>query len=230
MENEIRNNLDRVRENIRLAAQRAGRREEDVKLIAVTKFMEEDRILPAIEAGVRAVGENRVQEMQRKLPFFEQHGVERYIIGQLQTNKVKYIVGKVACIQSLDREELALEIDKQARKQGLVQDCLVEVNIGGEAQKGGIAPSALPEFLQVVSACPNIRVKGLMCIPPAVGAEAVRPYFARMRELFVELGKLSLPNVSMEELSMGMSGDYRTAIEEGATMVRVGTAIFGPRT
>lgn len=226
---EIRENVAAVMANISSAAKMAGRSPEAVRLVAVTKFVEEARIHEAIEAGITAVGENRVQEMQKKLSFFEQQGVQRHLIGQLQLNKVKYLVGKVKYIQSVDRLPLAAEIDRQAAKHGLVQDCLVEVNIGGEAQKGGAAMADLPELLALISAYPNIRIKGLMCIPPVVGTEEVRRYFAQMRQLFERLSGLGIPNVVMEELSMGMSGDYMTAIAEGATMVRVGTAIFGSR-
>ncbi len=225
----IRENYLAIRENMEKAAAAAGRSAGSVKLVAVTKFVEEARIAQALDCGIASVGENRVQELMGKLDFFHTRGVEVNLIGQLQTNKVKYIIGKVDMIQSVDRPALAQEIDRLAVRQGLVQDVLIEVNIGGEAQKGGIAPEELPAFLEMVSAMNGIRVKGLMCIPPAVGEEGARPYFARMRELFETLGSKSIPNVSMEQLSMGMSGDYRAAIAEGATMIRVGTALFGAR-
>ena len=225
----IRENYLAIRENMEKAAAAAGRSADSVKLIAVTKFVEEARIAQALDCGIASVGENRVQELMGKLDFFHTRGVEVNLIGQLQTNKVKYIIGKVDMIQSVDRPALAQEIDRLAVRQGLVQDVLIEVNIGGEAQKSGIAPEELPAFLEMVSAMNGIRVKGLMCIPPAVGEEGARPYFARMRELFETLGSKSISNVSMEQLSMGMSGDYRAAIAEGATMIRVGTALFGAR-
>ena len=225
----IRENYLAIRENMEKAAAAAGRSAGSVKLVAVTKFVEEARIAQALDCGIASVGENRVQELMGNLDFFHTRGVEVNLIGQLQTNKVKYIIGKVDMIQSVDRLALAQEIDRLAVRQGLVQDVLIEVNIGGEAQKGGIAPEELPTFLEMVSAMNGIRVKGLMCIPPAVGEEGARPYFARMRELFETLGSKSIPNVSMEQLSMGMSGDYRAAIAEGATMIRVGTALFGAR-
>ena len=225
----IRENYLAIRENMEKAAAAAGRSADSVKLIAVTKFVEEARIAQALDCGIASVGENRVQELMGKLDFFHTRGVEVNLIGQLQTNKVKYIIGKVDMIQSVDRPALAQEIDRLAVRQGLVQDVLIEVNIGGEAQKGGIAPEELPAFLEMVSAMNGIRVKGLMCIPPAVGEEGARPYFARMRELFETLGSKSIPNVSLEQLSMVMSGDYRAAIAEGDTMIRVGTALFGAR-
>ena len=175
------------------------------------------------------MGENRVQELTGKLEFFRARGAEVNLIGQLQTNKVKYIIGKVDMIQSVDRLALAQEIDRLAARAGVVQVVMIEVNIGGEAQKGGIGPDELPGFLEMISAMNGIRVKGLMCIPPAVGEDGARPYFAKMRALFETLGSNQLPNVSMEQLSMGMSGDYMAAIAEGATMIRVGTALFGAR-
>ena len=225
----IRENYLAIRENMEKAAAAAGRSADSVKLVAVTKFVEEARIAQALDCGIASVGENRVQELMGKLDFFHTRGVEVNLIGQLQTNKVKYIIGKVDMITRDLVSALAQEIDRLAVRQGLVQDVLIEVNIGGEAQKGGIAPEELPTFLEMVSAMNGIRVKGLMCIPPAVGEEGARPYFARMRELFETLGSKSIPNVSMEQLSMGMSGDYRAAIAEGATMIRVGTALFGAR-
>ena len=225
----IRENYLTIRENMERAAAAAGRSVDSVKLIAVTKFVEEARIAEAIDCGVTSIGENRVQELTGKLDFFRTRGVEVNLIGQLQTNKVKYIIGKVDTIQSVDRLALAQEIDRLAVRAGIVQDVLIEVNIGEEAQKGGIAPDELSGFLEMISAMSGIRVKGLMCIPPAVGEDGVRPYFAKMRTLFEKLGSKTLPNVSMEQLSMGMSGDYMAAIAEGATMIRVGTALFGAR-
>lgn len=225
----IRENYLTIRENMEKAAAAAGRSVDEIKLIAVTKFVEEARIAEAIDCGAAAVGENRVQELTGKLDFFRARGVEVNLIGQLQTNKVKYVVGKVDMIQSVDRLALAQEIDRLAQRQNIVQDVLIEVNIGGEAQKGGIAPDELPGLFEVISAMNGIRVRGLMCIPPAVGEDGARPYFARMRALFETYKGMHLTNVSMEQLSMGMSGDYMAAIAEGATMIRVGTALFGAR-
>ena len=225
----VRENYLEIEEGICEAAKSASRRREEITLLAVTKFVEWERIAEALDCGINSAGESRVQELTAKLPNFMERNVELHLIGQLQTNKVKYIIGKVKTIQSLDRFELAEEISRLAEKNGVVQDALVEVNIGEEEQKGGICPLELPEFLSKVSALPGVRVKGLMCIPPAVGEEDARPYFAGMRELFEKMGGLGLPNVSMETLSMGMSGDYRAAIAEGSTMVRIGTALFGAR-
>lgn len=225
----IAENYCRVTENIAAACFKAGRSTEDVKLIAVTKYVDTGRIAEAVAAGARSVGENRVQEYREKQEFFKDNGLDVHLIGQLQTNKVKYIIGNGVLIQSLDRMELAGEISRVASNRGVIQDTLIEVNIGGEAQKGGIAPEGLIEFLELVSALPNIRVKGLMCVPPAVGEDGARAYFAAMRRLFEDIRGMNIPNTDMQELSMGMSGDYKAAVLEGATMVRVGTGIFGAR-
>ena len=191
--------------------------------------MDEERIRLAHEAGANVFGESRAQELGEKMPMFEEFGADVHFIGQLQTNKVKYIIGRVKTIQSVDRIELANEISRLAQKKNIVQDVLIEVNIGSEPQKGGAEPDKLNEFLSSISRLPGIRVDGLMCIPPAVDGENVRRYFAMMRELFEKAKGYDMPNVFMNTLSMGMSGDYRAAVAEGATMVRVGRALFGER-
>ena len=222
----IRDNYLTVMENIAAACAQCGRGEAEVKLITVTKFVDTGRIAEAVAAGARHVGENRAQEFRDKLDFFKENGLDAHLIGQLQTNKVK---GNASLIQSVDRLELAKEISRLAVKAGITQNVLAEVNIGGEAQKGGIAPDELKDLLSIISELPGIRVKGLMCVPPAVGEEEARRYFASMRRLFEDIASAGIPGVDMRELSMGMSGDYKSAIKEGATMVRVGTAIFGAR-
>ena len=224
---QVADRVRRVQDNIASACARANRKEKDVTLIAVTKFMPIERIALALNAGIAHIGENRVQELLEKLPFFKEKDATVHFIGQLQTNKVKYIIEQAHCIQSVDRFTLAGEIERQAAKANTVQDILVEVNIGGEAQKGGIDESNLFELLGEIQAYDHLRVKGLMCVPPAGTAEEARPYFRKMKELF-EASK-SVPGVEMLHLSMGMSADYAVAIEEGATMVRVGSALFGPR-
>ncbi|MBR3382395.1 MAG: YggS family pyridoxal phosphate-dependent enzyme [Clostridia bacterium] len=226
--NLIAENFRRVRDNVAEAAVKSGRSPGAVRLIAVTKFVETERILPALEAGCLEVGENRAQELRDKYDFFRAHGQRTHFIGQLQLNKVKYLIGRADLIQSADRVEAFSEIDRLAGRHGLRQDCLVEINIGNEPQKAGILPEELPELLKVISGMSNIAVKGLMCIPPSAGSEAAY-YFKKQRELFENAKELKLRNVSMELLSMGMSGDYISAIAEGANMVRVGSAIFGPR-
>lgn len=225
----VYDNYCAVRDSITEAAIAAGRDPNEVRLIGVTKFHPIEDIEPAVAAGLTSVGENRVQELLEKLDYFNSAGLDVNLIGQLQTNKVKYVIGKIGMIQSMDRLELAKEVDKRARAASLVQNVLVEVNIGDEEQKGGILAEQLPDFLEMLSGMPGIRVKGLMCIPPAVGEQEARGYFAKMRKLFFDMKAKQLPNIGMEQLSMGMSGDYKAAILEGATMVRVGTAIFGAR-
>ena len=227
--NTVADNFCRVRDNVSEAAIASGRRPEDVELIAVTKFVDEERILAAVSAGAKSVGENRVQEYLKKAELFKSKNLNVDIIGRLQTNKAKYIVGDVRLIQSVDRLSLAQEIDKLAKARNCVQDILIEVNIGDEEQKGGIAVSELKDFLYEVSAMQGVCVKGLMCIPPAVGEDEARGYFANMKKLFDEIAAEKIDGVFMEELSMGMSGDYMAAVKEGATMVRVGSAIFGAR-
>ena len=221
-------NIARVRENIAVACQRAGRREEDVKLIAVTKYVEEERIAEAFASGLKTVGENHAQEVREKLTFYKQNGAELHFIGQLQSNKVKYIIGNARLIQSADREKLLVELNAQAKKLDLIQGILLQVNIGGEAQKGGASMEDVPYLLELVCGLKNLRAEGFMCVPPDVDAEAARPYFERLYELREKFRPM-FPEQPLRELSMGMSHDYPQAILEGATMVRVGTAIFGRR-
>lgn len=201
-----------------------------VEICAVTKTMDAATANLAYEAGILTIGENRVQEVVEKLP--DLHPDYRiHLIGQLQTNKVKYIINSVSMIQSLDRDSLALEIDRQAKKADVVMPVLVQVNIAREPQKGGISEEELLPFLERVSALQGLSVKGLMAImPQADNPEDVRPYFRRMREWFDRLKENPVPGVSMEVLSMGMSHDCFVAAEEGSTMVRLGTALFGKRT
>ena len=225
----IEDNYLKIKENIVNAAVKSGRKEDDVTFVAVTKFVDTDRILKAIEAGADTVGENRAQEYLDKEEFFKKYKLNTHFIGQLQTNKVKYILGKVQLVQSVDRLSLAKELSRVASQKGLSQDILIEVNIGEEEQKGGVMPHELDGLLHEVALMPNISVKGLMCVPPAVGEREVHKYFASMRKLFDEMASKCMENVSMDVLSMGMSGDYMAAIAEGSTMVRIGSALFGAR-
>lgn len=224
----IHENLEQVRETMARACLRSGRPESDVALIAVTKFVDTARIFEAVQAGVTEIGENRAQEFTEKLNFYKQNHLRAHFIGQLQTNKVKYICGKADLIQSVDREPLLDAIHAYAAKNDIVQDILIEVNIGREPQKGGVTPEALPALIEKIAALDSVRLRGLMCVPPAIEKEAVRPYFKEMRIWFERL-KSAYPDLPIDTLSMGMSHDFDTAIEEGATTVRVGTAIFGPR-
>lgn len=200
-----------------------------VEICAVTKTMDAETANLAYEAGLRTIGENRVQEVVEKLPYLNPE-YKIHLIGQLQTNKVKYIINSVSMIQSLDRDSLAVEINRQAVKAGVVMPVLVQVNIAEEPQKGGISEEELLPFLERISTMDGIAVKGLMAImPQADDPETIRPYFRRMREWFDRLQENPIPGVSMEVLSMGMSHDCIVAAEEGSTMVRLGTALFGKR-
>lgn len=224
----IKENCEIIEQGIIESAAKAGRKRGEITLVAVTKFVEWARISEALDAGITDAGENRVQELVGKLPDFHGRGTNVHLIGQLQKNKVKYIIGNVKLIQSVDRLELAEEISRLAVKNNTVQNTLIEVNIGSEEQKGGVLTKDLPQLLEKISVLPGIAVKGLMCVPPAVGEEQARPYFAHMRSLFDSMRPVG-DNIAMETLSMGMSGDYRAAIAEGSTMVRIGSAIFGAR-
>ena len=224
----IAENITEVREKIATACQRAGRSVDDVKLIAVTKYVEPERIAEAFACGQMAVGENHAQEVRDKLTFYKQQAAELHFIGQLQSNKVKYIIGNARLIQSADREKLLLDIEAQAEKLDIIQSILLQVNIGGEEQKGGATIADVPYLMELACGLKSIRVEGLMCVPPDVDPEAARPYFARLYELREKLRPM-FPEQPLRELSMGMSHDYPQAILEGATMVRVGTANFGKR-
>ncbi|TAJ09691.1 MAG: YggS family pyridoxal phosphate-dependent enzyme [Nitrospirae bacterium] len=219
-------NVRAVFDNIRQAALRTGRRPEAVRLIAATKTVAPDLVRSAIEAGVHLLGESRLQEALPKIEAVgDCQGIAWHFIGRLQRRKVKAVVGRFQMIHSVDSLDLAAEINRRAAEAGLVQAVLMEVNIGEEATKGGLAPAAVAEAVAAIKDLPNLSVQGLMAVPPlATDPEAARPYFRRLRELV-----LSLPYEDVKELSMGMSQDYAVAVEEGATMVRVGTAIFGAR-
>jgi pyridoxal phosphate enzyme (YggS family) len=210
-----------VHERVARACERAGRRPDDVLLIAVSKTVEIERIRLAVTAGVQALGENRVQEAKDKVAALGRP-VPWHLIGSLQTNKARDAVELFDWIHSVDREELARELDRRAHQRERKVKILVQVNVGEEPQKSGAHPAELKGLLESLTALSSLDVRGLMCIPPAVeAAEASRPWFKRLRELRDAAG--------LEHCSMGMSGDFEVAIEEGATMVRVGTAIFGPR-
>lgn len=222
-------NYRTVDETVAEAAERSGRRREDIRLVTVTKFVDTERIKEAVDAGACEVGENRAQELVDKYEFFRENSQKVHFIGQLQLNKIKYLIGRADLIQSADRMEAFLEIDRLANKHGVIQDALMEINIGDEPQKGGIDVPNAPELLKRISDMPNVRVKGLMCIPPAADTRGAEYFFKRMKELFEDIRALNIPNISMEILSMGMSHDYPEAIASGANMVRVGSAIFGAR-
>jgi len=218
---DIRENLKKVQQAVEHACRRSSRKPDDVLVIAVSKTVEIERIKRATEAGVKELGENRVQEAKDKVAVLGRP-VPWHLIGSLQTNKAKDAVQLFDWIHSVDREELARELDRRAHQAERRVRVLVQVNIGLEPQKGGVQPAELKPLLDAITGCRNLDVRGLMCIPPATeSAEASRMFFRRLRELRDAAG--------LEHCSMGMSGDFEVAIEEGATMVRVGTAIFGPR-
>ena len=227
---EIQENVKALRAKIAEAAEKSGRRPEDITLVAATKMNDAARVREAITAGIDVAGENRVQELLDKYEQGAYEGVPLHFIGNLQTNKVKYLIGKVALIQSVDSLKLAREIGRLAVRAGITQDILVEVNIGGEESKGGIAPDELPALLEEISQIDGVFTRGLMTIPPILGAAHKNTrYFEKMRELFIDIGAKKYDNTSMDFLSMGMSDDYYDAILCGANMVRVGTGIFGRR-
>ncbi len=226
----IAENVALVRRNIAEAALAAGRDPEKIRLVAATKMNAASRVRQAIAAGVEICGENRVQEMLEKQAQGAYEGAELHFIGHLQKNKAKQVVGLAKLIHSVDSTELLTLISRLAEARGLVQDVLLEVNIAGEAAKSGFAPEDVPQALAFASQLPGVRVRGLMAIPPICSfPDQNRPFFLRMRKLFVDNGGKKYDNVSMDFLSMGMSGDYQEAIACGADLVRIGTAVFGPR-
>ena len=224
-------NIQKVRENIAQAAREVGRDPGEITLVAATKVQTSDTIREAIAAGITVCGENRVQEMTAHLGDDAYAGAALHFIGHLQTNKVKFVVGKVDLIESVGSEHLLEAIQRQAEKTGVVQDILLEVNVGGEESKSGVAPEELPALARKAAGLPNVRLRGLMAIPPvAEGPEGNRRFFAEMKQLFVDIkAKIDDNGTTVDCLSMGMSGDYMDAVREGATLVRVGTALFGPR-
>jgi len=224
-------NVREILDRISRTAIRAGRRPETVRLVAVTKAVPAERIRQAIDAGVRLIGENRLQEALPKIDALGgARDVRWHFIGQLQRRKVKAVVGRFELIHSVDSVELAAEIDRRAGEAGIRQNVLLEINVGREATKTGFAPDEAERVVTALEAMPNLAVRGLMAIPPpGPDAEASRHYFRTLRELAGTLASPSLRRVRMEELSMGMSQDFEVAVEEGATLVRVGTALFGGR-
>lgn len=227
----LEENIARVKANMARAALEAGRDPAEITLVAATKVQTSDTIRAAIAAGITICGENRVQELTAHLDDYAYDGAKIHFIGHLQTNKVRFVVGRVDLIESVDSPRLLEAIERQAEKLNLVQDVLLEVNIGREESKGGCLPEDLPALARQAMALPHVRLRGLMAIPP-VAAEpgANRRFFAATRQLYVDIRRQIGDNdTDIDCLSMGMSGDYEDAIREGATLVRVGTALFGPR-
>ena len=222
-------NYRRILERIRQAAKTAERDPGVVKILGAAKAQDIDSIEAAIASGVSLIGENYVQEAKFKRKSVARD-VEWHLIGHLQRNKAKAAVELFQVIESLDNLEFARELDKAGRDQKITVRALIEVNLGGEQTKSGVAKDKVVNFLQTIAELPNLRIEGLMTIPPfREDCEQVRPYFRELRQLRDELHSLKLPNADLRELSMGMTHDYPIAVEEGATIVRIGTALFGPR-
>jgi pyridoxal phosphate enzyme (YggS family) len=229
MTTQIADNIRTIRNRMAAAAARAGRDPAGIRLMAVSKTVEPERIRQALAAGVGLLGENYVQEAREKIPAVGQ-AVQWHMIGHLQTNKVKYVVTLFDWIHSVDRLELAQELSRRAGQHGRVLNVLIEINVSGEASKNGARPADVLELARQVAALPNLSVRGLMTMPPySDDPENSRPYFVALRRLRDELAAAALPGVAMAELSMGMTDDFEVAIEEGATIIRVGRAIFGER-
>jgi len=228
---EVRENILRVRERIAAAAARAGRDPAGVRLMGVTKTVGDDRIRQAIEAGIDIIGENYVQEARRKIELMGK-SVEWHFIGHLQTNKAKYAVRLFDMIHSVNRVSLAEELNRRAAAAGVVCRVLIEVNLAGEESKSGAAPEEAPGLIRAIAAgMPSLSIQGLMTMAPWYDdPERARPCFAGLRMLRDRIAAENIPNVTLRELSMGMTDDFEVAVEEGATIVRIGRAIFGERT
>lgn len=223
----IRENLERIKEKIRVKSELVGRDPQEITLVAVTKTVEADRIEEAIAAGVNIIGESRIQEAKEKYRKVESR-IIWHLVGRLQRNKAKDAVKIFDLIHSVDSTELAKEIDKQAKKIGKIQKILVEANVSGEESKYGLNPEGVIAFLQEVSGLPNIKVEGLMTMAPFYeNPEDCRPCFRKLKKLIEEVKAKNIKNVEMTYLSIGMSNDFEVAIEEGSNMVRIGRAIFG---
>lgn len=222
-------NYSEIKAKISVAAEKSGRKAEDITLLAAVKTVEPTLINYAVSQGIKVIGDNRVQELISKENDVIGN-VEKHFIGHLQTNKVKDIVGRVSLIESVDSEKLALAIGKQSLKLGVVTDILLEVNIGNEESKSGFIYSEVISAVETISKIDGIRIKGLMSIPPICNkSEENREYFLKMHQLFIDIQSKKIDNVSMDVLSMGMSDDYETAVECGSTQVRIGTLLFGRR-
>lgn len=227
---DIKYNYDYINEKIAEAAMKAGKTRDDITFLSATKTVEPEYINYAISLGLSYIGENKVQELLSKYDQYNLDNCSLQFIGHLQSNKVRQIVGKVDLIQSIDSMKLAKEVSKCSIKNDITSDILVEVNIGKEENKSGVMPEMLEELVEEISTLPNVKVKGLMTIPPICEKkDEIRGYFEKMNRLFLDISSKKLDNVSMDILSMGMSSDYYEAILEGANMVRIGSALFGNR-
>ncbi|MDK1030833.1 MAG: YggS family pyridoxal phosphate-dependent enzyme [Planctomycetia bacterium] len=223
----IADNLSRIRDRIAGAAARSGRRAEDVRLVAVTKAVEIEHIRALVELGQTDIGENRVQALVQRADALADLPIRWHMIGHLQRNKVRPLLGAVSVIHSVDSERLALEIEKRAAAEDLAIDCLIEVNVSGEEAKWGIDAEDAEDLVRQIAPLAHVRLRGLMTMAPFVSdAETVRPVFAGLRQLLASLNEKGVTAEPMTELSMGMTQDFEVAVEEGATIVRIGTALF----
>jgi len=228
LKTQIKENYLKIIERIYKACEKSRRKSEEIKILGAAKKQSPEKIKLAFELGVKLIGENYVQEAEKKILVLKELPIEWHFIGRLQTNKVKKAITLFSLIQTLDRINLAQEIQKQAEKRNLVVPVFIEVNVGKEPTKGGVEPEKLEEFIEEIKKFNRIKVRGLMCLPPyEENPEKVRPYFKKMREIFEKV-KLYM-NSEFKELSMGTSNDFHIAIEEGATIIRIGEALFGKR-
>lgn len=229
VESDIKANVERMKERVAAAARRAGRDPSMVKILGATKTVEPERIRWALEAGISLFGENYIQEARKKIEAVGP-GPKWHFIGHLQRNKAKYAVKLFDMIETVDNAELAEELNRKAEKVGRKVDVLIQVNVSGEETKSGVNPEGLFKLVEKLASLPNLRLKGLMTMPPYFeDPEEARPFFITLAQLREEVKRKGIENIEMEELSMGMSNDFEVAVEEGATIVRLGTAIFGPR-
>ncbi len=229
MENQIRANIEKIKEKIKQTAERVGRNPNDITLVGVSKTYSADVVQHAVDAGIKILGENKVQELLGKIPQIN-GGVKWHIIGHLQSNKVRKIIGLVDLIHSVDTISLAKEIDKVSGKNGIVTNILVQVNTSGEETKFGCEPEETLSLIKQISLLDHVKIRGLMTIGKfSDDIKEVRACFVMLREIFKEINNAGIEKVYLEHLSMGMTNDFETAIEEGATILRIGTAIFGKR-
>jgi len=226
----LKKRLNNIKKKIINAAISSGRNPADIRLVTVSKKMSEEKIIEAINAGADILGENFIQEARQKADHLSSGNVSWHFIGHLQSNKAKYAVKIFDLIHTVDSLKLALELNKRAENINKIQNILIQVNISGESSKSGTDPDKILDLLKKINSLKNLSVQGLMTIPPFFSdPEKARPFFASLKNLKDKINKKALPGIYIKELSMGMSGDFETAIEEGATLVRIGTAIFGKR-
>ena len=226
----LKNRLETIHNRIEQAAMNCNRNPDEVRLVAVSKTMPVEAVLGAINAGAQILGENYIQEARGKIEALVGHDIDWHLVGHLQSNKAKYAVRLFDLIHSVDSLKLARELDKQAGKIGKIQHILVQVNIAKEGKKSGVYAEDLLDLVEAIRKLPNLSIRGLMTMPPFFNApERARPFFEELRHLRDSVAESLMDNVAMQELSMGMTGDFEVAIAEGATLVRVGTAIFGER-